>query len=68
MIRVEVMNYENIIKTINYVNQQLEYEYTKWNFSNESYIIEECIWIIKGLEVRLNNLYIEAKKQGITQT
>lgn len=61
------MNYETILKNIDDVNQRLAHEYNRWSTSNESYIIDECIWIIQGLEKRLNNLYIQAKKQGTTQ-
>lgn len=60
------MNYEDIINTIDDVKEKLEYEYNKWNISDESYIIEECIWIINALEIRLNNLYIQAKKHVIS--
>lgn len=57
---------KNIISAINDVNQRLEYEYNIWNGTNDSYIIEECIWSIKSLEIRLNNLYIQAKKYNIS--
>lgn len=55
------MDYDKIIDSINEVKEKLECEYSKWNESNDWHIIEECIWAIKGLEIKLNNLYIKAK-------
>ncbi|WP_411679748.1 hypothetical protein [Clostridium thailandense] len=60
------MDSKNLMEAINDVNQRLEYEYNKWNATDDSYIIEESIWIIKSLEVRLNNLYTQAKKYRIS--
>ncbi|KOA18647.1 hypothetical protein CLHOM_29310 [Clostridium homopropionicum DSM 5847] len=60
------MDYENIMQAINDVNQRLECEFSTWNITDDSYIIEECIWIIKGLETKRNNLFIQAKKQNIS--
>jgi len=60
------MEYENIMEAINDINQRLECEFSTWNITDDSYIIEECIWIIKGLEIRRNNLFIQAKKQNIS--
>lgn len=60
------MDLKSITEAINDVQQKLEYEYSKWNETDDSYIIEESIWIIKSLEVRLNNLYTQAKKYKIS--
>lgn len=65
-IKEDIMDFKNIINSINEVNQRIEYEYAKWNETNDSYIIEECIWCIKSLEIRRNNLYTQAKKYGIS--
>lgn len=60
------MDFKNIMEAINDVNRRLEYEYNKWNETDDSYLIEECIWTIKGLEIRLSNLYTKAKKYSIS--
>lgn len=60
------MDYEDIMQAINDVNQRLECEFNTLNITDDSYIIEECIWIIKGLETRRNNLFIMAKKHNIS--
>lgn len=62
----DIMNYNNILEAINDVNQRLECEYTIWNETNDSYIIEECIWNIKSLEIKRNNLYTQAKEYKIS--
>lgn len=59
-------NYENIMQAINDVNLRLECEFSTLNLTDDSYIIEECIWIIKGLETRRNNLFIKAKEHNIS--
>lgn len=59
------MDYETILKSINEVNERIEYEYNLWNRTNDEHTIEECIMIIKGLEIRLNNLYMLAKKNRV---
>lgn len=55
------MNLKEILESINDVNLRIENEYNKWNETDDLHLIEECIWSIKSLEIRLNNLYIKAK-------
>lgn len=55
------MNLKEIMESINDVNLRIENEYNKWNETDDLYLIEECIWSIKSLEIRRNNLYIKAK-------
>lgn len=60
------MNLRDIIEAINDVNIKIEYEYNKWNETDDLHLIEECIWTIKSLEIRRNNLYVRAKKLNIS--
>jgi len=60
------MDLKNIIKDINDVNIRLEYEYNKWNETEDLYLIEECIWTIKSLEIRRSNLYKKAKLSAVS--
>ncbi|KZL91102.1 hypothetical protein CLMAG_28600 [Clostridium magnum DSM 2767] len=61
-----IMDLKNIINDINDVNRRIEYEYNKWNETDDLYLIEECIWTIKSLEIRRSNLYKKAKKSRIS--
>jgi hypothetical protein len=61
-----IMYLKNIMEAIDDVNKKLEYEYNKWNETDDLYLIEECIWTIKSLEIRLSNLYKKAKKCSIS--
>lgn len=61
-----IMYLKNIMEAIDDVNKKLEYEYNKWNETDDLYLIEESIWTIKSLEIRLSNLYKKAKKCSIS--
>jgi len=60
------MDLKNIMNDIKDVNKRIEYEYNKWNETDDLYLIEECIWTIKSLEIRRGNLYKKAKKYRIS--
>lgn len=60
------MHLKNIMENIDDVNKRLEYEYNKWNETDDLYVIEECIWAIKSLEIRRSNLYKRAKEYNIS--
>lgn len=60
------MDLKNIVNDINDVNKRIEYEYNKWNETDDLYLIEECIWTIKSLEIRLSNLYKRAKEHKLS--
>jgi len=57
-----IMDLKNIREAISDVNKRIENEYNKWNETDDLYLIEECIWTIKSLEIRRNNLYTNARK------
>lgn len=61
-----IMNSKEILDSINDVNLRIEKEYNKWNETDDIHLIEECIWSIKSLEVRRNNLYIKAKTLNLS--
>jgi hypothetical protein len=60
------MYLKNIMEAIDDVNKRLEFEYNKWNETDDLYLIEECIWTIKSLEIRRSNLYKKAKKSSVS--
>lgn len=60
------MDLKSIMNDINDVNRRIEHEYNKWNETDDLYLIEECIWTIKSLEIRRGNLYKKAKKSRLS--